>query len=209
MGRSALLIDSGKIERVIAELETDKTFSSIGELCDAVAESEYGKSIRNSRLQVRGISPQKVYAFIREAKIPHKTRAGARGRAKGATYTKRTKADKLHEVPQMEKWLSGILRMVSLPEIPARYKDIAQKAAEGNVRACVAITCASCCGFENQAWKTCQSTTCGLVPLNLMMWPERKVAVKDDDDWKLVSPDSEEAKTGVAVQLTSGKGMEA
>jgi len=206
MGRAALLIDQSKMESVIAELESSNTYATVSELCEAVANSDFGKSIKNTKFRVKGISPQKVYQFIRESGIIPKTKPGRRGPQTGTRVTRRSKADRIKNNPTLVAWVAGMMRQVKLPEVPERFQRVVEKAAEGNVRACVTLTCAQCVGYESQAWKTCRSTTCGTLPLNLLMWPSRKVAAEDKDDWKLYDEGQEPAGS-LLVQLTSGKGF--
>lgn len=207
MGRSALVIDANALQNAVDKIEANGPLSSIGELCEAISKSEFGKSIKNSRRVVKGISAPKAYQAIREYKIVHKTKSGKRGRVAGAAGgTRSTRASKLGGKDAMAKWIAGATSMVSLPEVPERFQGVVQRAATGNVRACVQLACNACVGFQPGAAATCKSERCGLFPLNMLIYPNRKDAIDvgDSMNCKIVPEGSEAALNGTVVSITSG-----
>jgi hypothetical protein len=173
MGRSALIVREGELQATVTALEVKQEFSNIGELCKAVSESDYGRGIKNSRMQVKGISPAKVYQCLNEFKISFKTKAGRRGRVAGSTVNRTSRSDKLAGNKLVENWKCGMNKVVNLPEVPDRFAKVVDRVASGSFRAGVMLACANCHGFEGSTYKSCASTTCPILPLNVLLWPQR------------------------------------
>lgn len=184
MGRSALIIPPAKLAACVAELEAANTYSNLTELCNAVSASEWGKSVRNTKMQIRGISPQSVYKAIRDNNTPHTTKAGKRGRAVGSTVSKVSRADKLSKKPVMAKFSIALLKEVSSAGVPDNYKGLAEQAIAGSFKAAIHLHCAQCAGYTS-AYKSCDGALggvpCGLYPANLLMFPNRRVMVEEED----------------------------
>lgn len=184
MGRAALVISETKLAECVKQLESEKTFATLGDLCQAVADSEWGKSIRNVKHQIRGISAPKVYQTIRDYNIICATKPGKRGRASGTSVDKSSRAEKLAEKKVMPGFAIALKSEVDQPGIPDKYKALAEKALSGSFKAAIQLHCAQCTGYTD-AYKACDGALggvpCGLYPANLLMFPNRRKMVEGDD----------------------------
>lgn len=193
MGRLALIINETQLENCIAKLESERTFSNLSELCQAVADSDWGKNVKNTRMIVRGISPQKVYQVINEHRIPHLTKPGKRGRAAGQKVERSTRSDKLSKKPVMVAFAAAMKKEVSGTNVPEKYKALAEEALAGSFKASIKLHCAQCFGYT-EAHKSCDGAVggvpCGLYPAHLLVFPNRRNMVEGDDGFW----DSERAK---------------
>lgn len=174
MGRSALLIKKESLQDTVTALEASREFANIAELCQAVADSDWGKSVKNSKMIIKGISPQKVYQSLGEHRIVFKTKPGKRGNVKGATVNRVSRKEKLSKKPEVKEWQRCMHKVADLPEVPDRIHNVVDKVAAGSFKHGVALACMNCQGFEGTAYKSCTSKTCPLLPLNLIIWPNRK-----------------------------------
>lgn len=180
MGRCALIVKADELEKVISNLESSNSYANIGELCEAVANSDWGKSVRNQKHQVRGISSGFVQAKIREFGIKLKTQAGK----KDKTRSKVPRSEKLSGLKGMDYFGQKLMDNVKLSKEP-KLEKLAEKALQGNIRACVKLNCMQCQGMTD-AYKACNGGTggvpCALYPLNRLFFKNRKKLVKNKDD---------------------------
>jgi len=190
MGRVSLLVKSDELEGVIRQLEAANAYSSIGDLCAAISESEWGKSVKNSKMRVKGISPQMVYVKIKEFKIGLLTKAGKRGRVEGANVTKVPRSAKLAKVKGMKDFAATLTKELNTGNVPDRYKRMGQLAILGNPRACAALVCGQCMGYSG-AEKACDGALggvpCANYPQNRLIYGNRRSMVKNSDGfWETV-----------------------
>lgn len=182
MGRASLVIEQSQLELCINRLERDNTYETFGKLCEAVAESDYGRSIKNSKGEVRGISAPKVYAAIRELGIICQTKPGKRGRVSGVSGEKVSRTDKLAGKKEMKAYIPAMMKSMEYDKIPEGYRKLAQQAINGSFKAAIKLNCISCCGFSGEH-RSCDgglgsTCPCPLYPANLLLFPNRK---KEDD----------------------------
>ena len=179
MGRASLVVKKNELQECVNSLEKEKDYTSVGDLCTAVSESEWGKAVRSCKHIIKGISPQMVYVKLRELDIVCKTKPGKRGRQSG-DVPKVCRSEKLSTNKRMSGWTKRLL--AEIKDVPEKYKSVAEKAANGNIKACVVLKCSQCLGYEGQ-YKACQgfgpSGACGIYPLNLLYFPNRNVMVED------------------------------
>lgn len=191
MGRASLLIKSDELEGVIRTLELANVYGSIGELCTAVSESEWGKSVKNSKMRIKGISPQMVYVKVKEFKIGLKTKAGKRGRSEGTNVTKVSRQDKLDKVKGMAKFAEALTKEVNTGHVPDKYKRMTALAILGNARACAALVCGQCMGYSG-AEKACDGAMggvpCANYPQNRLIYGNRRTFKENPDGfWETVA----------------------
>ncbi len=190
MGRASLLIKSDELEGVVRTLESSNQYGSIGELCQAISESEWGKSVKNSKMRIKGISPQMVYVKIKEFKIGLVTKPGKRGRAEGAAVTKVARKDKLSKVKGMQTFAEALTKEVNTGVVPERYKRMASLAILGNARACSALVCGQCMGYSG-AERACDGSLggvpCANYPQNRLIYGNRRKFKENPDGfWETV-----------------------
>lgn len=190
MGRASLLVKPEELQKEIDSLESVRTFTNIGELCEAVSSSNWGLNVKNSKMKVKGISPQMVYIKIREFKLPIKTHRGTRGVSKGTSVSKRSREERLSVVQGMTKFSSALKNEVV--DVPARYQRLAELSILGNTRASIALMCGQCMGYSG-AEKSCSGglggTPCGLYPQNRLIFTSRTKLVSDKDGFYDVKRD--------------------
>ena len=194
MGRASLLVKSDELESTIRGLESANKYSTVGELCEAVSISPWGRGVKNSKMRVKGISPQMVYNKIKEFKIGLVTKPGKRGRAEGTTVTKVSRAAKLDKVPGMTAYAVSLTKEVS--DAPERYKRMAQLAILGNPKACAALVCGQCMGYSG-AEKSCDGALggvpCGNYPQNRLIYKSRRKMVEGRDEfWDTIADKGDE-----------------
>lgn len=197
MGRSALVVKATELQATVNQLEAATTYSALSELCDAVAETSWAKNIRNEKHAIRGLSSQMVGIKIREFEITCKTKPGQRGRAPGTKVTKTSKRDKAAKL-KLGDYPSRLRKEVSGPEVPDRYRALAEQALAGNVVAACKLQCGACMGYTG-AEKACDGqfsgTPCPLYTLNRLVYPKRRGYSKDDDGfWMLKAVESTETE---------------
>lgn len=184
MGRASLIVNESELQSVIDGLESSRVFSRISDLCDEVALTEWARNVKNTRMKVRGLSPQMVYIKIKEFKLPIKTRPGKRGKVTGQVVNKRTRKEKLSEIPGMTTFSTALTKSVKPANIPDKYKRMASLAILGNVRACIGLMCGQCMGYSG-AEKACDGalggTPCAIYPQNRLIYSSRRTFVEGDD----------------------------
>ena len=200
MGRASLHIDEIKLQNLVTELEATQEFPTVMSLCETLAD-KFGE-VRKSNGKMAKPTAQVIYQRLNQFKIAMRTKAGHRGRQPGQKVNKTSRQDKLAKLPVAQKWIEHQRKNLGEP-IPERYKDVAESAAQGNLKAIIEMKCAACCGFESH-YKACTSNTCSLVMLNNLYWPNRRVLVKDPADKHsviAVSATSEAAERGVSQEV--------
>lgn len=184
MGRASLLVKSDELEGVIRKLEASTTFPTIGELCEAVSQTEWAKGIKNTKMRVRGISPQMVYVKVKEFKIGLLTKAGKKGRTSGVPINKVPRQDKLAQIKGMTEYSNRLTKEVNTGVVPDRYKRMASLAILGNARACAALMCGQCMGYTG-AEKACDGAMggvpCANYPQNRLIYGNRRAFVENDE----------------------------
>lgn len=197
MGRSALVVKASELQDTVNQLEASTTYSALGDLCDAVANTAWAKNIRNEKHVIRGLSSQMVGIKIREFGVTCKTKPGQRGRIAGAVVTKTSKKDKAAKL-KLGDYPSRLRKEVSGPDVPERYRGLAEQALAGNAVAACKLQCGACMGYTG-AEKACDGqfggTPCPLYTLNRLVYPKRRAMNKGDDGFWLLE----------AVKTTEGE----
>lgn len=156
MSKLKKVIDKGQLSSVIEHLENTQTFTNQSKLFEAVASSDWGKSI--------GITASVVYLRINEFKIPIKTQKGKKGsgatlaqwRAEGNPVVRRRKRRPSITHPQTYE----VLRK----KVPTKYLPLLEKAANGSMKATTKLYCLGCCGYERFEVKNCTAVGCLYYP---------------------------------------------
>jgi hypothetical protein len=173
MGRSALVIKTAELQACISKLEADKTFATLGELCEAVENTDWARGIRNEKHVIRGLSAQVVGREIKARGITVQTKPGARGRVIGQVVNKRSRRDKVAGL-KIGKFAAALRKEVS--DAPERYQKYAEAALEGNAIAAIKLKCGSCMGYTG-AEKACDGglggTPCPNYIMNRLIFVKR------------------------------------
>ncbi len=147
-GRTKLVIDGRDLQAVVDELESKNTFSTRAELWAAIEASEWAKS-----LEPRPLTAQVAMMRAKELNVTIKTAKGKKGREKGEA------------VPRGERKRKRIpLEMVQpLKDIfPESVHQRIDSAAQGSLKAAVALKCLDCCGYQKKEVALCCTTMCTL-----------------------------------------------
>ena len=188
MGRSKLIVKGPELQDIVNQLELATTYSALGELCDAVAATPWAQGIRNEKHAIRGLSSQMVGIKMKELGVTCKTKPGQRGRAVGATVTKTSRRDKTAKL-KLGTYPDRLIKEVTGPEIPERYKRFAEQALEGNAIAACKLQCGACMGYTG-AEKACDGqfsgTPCPLYTINKLVYPKRRSYDKSEDGFWLL-----------------------
>lgn len=172
MGRSALVIKTPELKSMVEQLEAKHTYTTIGELCYAVAATDWAKNIRNEKHAIRGLSPQVVSRELKARGITVQTKPGARGRVAGSTIVKKSRSEKVKGL-NLDKFATALNKEVS--DAPERYQKYAQAALDGNPIAAIKLKCGQCMGYTG-AEKACDGGLGGIPCANYVM--NRLVFVK-------------------------------
>lgn len=188
MGRSALVIKTNELQQVVNDLEATTTYSTLGELCEAIAGTAWAKNVRNEKHAIRGLSAQVAGREIKSRGITCKTKPGQRGRAAGTTVKKTSRSDKAAKL-KLGDYPSRLRKEVSGSDVPDRYKNLAELALQGNAIAACKLQCGACMGYTG-AEKACDGkfggTPCPLYTINRMVYAARRDFVKGDDGFYLL-----------------------
>lgn len=176
MGRSALVIKTAELQDVVNQLEATTTFSTLGELCLAIESSAWGQGVRNEKHVPKGISAQVAGREIKARNITCKTKPGARGRVAGSVITKSSRRERAAKI-DMGNYPERLRKSVTGPDIPERYKGLAELAIQGNPVAACKLKCGECMGYTG-AEKACDGnfggTPCPLYALNRLVFSKRR-----------------------------------
>jgi hypothetical protein len=179
MGRSALVVKTAELQATVNELEATNTYSTLGELCEAIAATSWAKGVRNEKHAVRGLSAQVAGREIKARGITCKTKPGARGRAAGTVINKSSRKDKAAKL-NIQKYATALRKEVAgcdrIP-VPERYAKMAEQALEGNAVAAIKLQCGMCMGYTG-AEKACDGgmggVPCPLYTLNRLVYAKRR-----------------------------------
>jgi hypothetical protein len=98
MGRAKLLVDKQELQAEIDKIEAGATFANRNELFLVVAETDWGKGIKNSCGVVKGINPATLNQRVNEFKLTLKTPLGRRGpKKKTEVESKDVQEDEVEE----------------------------------------------------------------------------------------------------------------
>jgi hypothetical protein len=108
--------------------------------------------------------------------ITTKTKPGKRGRTAGTTVTKTSRATKAAKL-KLGDYPDRLRKSVAGPDVPERYKGLAELAIQGNPIAACKLKCGECMGFTG-AEKACDGsfggTPCPLYTLNRLVYGKRR-----------------------------------
>lgn len=179
MSRSPLIVNEKQLESVINDLESKNTYGSVGDLCQAVSDTDWAKGIQNAAHKVKGISPQMVYVKIREFKIPIKTQRGKR--TAGDTTKRVSRGDKIKRL-DLAEYQNDMKQELGQKGTPDKAKALAAKAMDGSIKAAVQFKCYQCYGYT-EGYKSCtggDGVPCALYPINRLLFQNRKKPVMNE-----------------------------
>lgn len=165
MGRSALVVKAIELKNLVETMEARTTYSTLGELCEAIAATDWARNIRNQKHVIRGLSAQMVGIKLKEMGITTKTKPGVRGRSPGMTFIKKPRSEKVKGL-QLTKFSAALRKEVS--DVPERYQKYAEAALEGNAIAAIKLRCGQCMGYTG-AEKACDGALGGIPCANYVM----------------------------------------
>jgi hypothetical protein len=151
MSRTAIPVSMATLMKVIEELEAAQpggVFPNRSALWDAVANHSYAKGI--------GLSAQVAMLRCKGAKYEPKTPVGLRGRQKGCAPVQRTGS--VRKRKRMPLDVIPILKQ-DLPESMHKRLDAA---ANGSLKAAVALKCVDCSGGSKKEVALCSIRDCPL-----------------------------------------------
>lgn len=172
MGRSPLIVKEEELRKVITELEAVNTYATQGELFEAVANTDWGKGVRNANWRVKGIKAPVVYQKVREYGIVVKTVKGKRGRVTGQPVNRRARSEKMDnpDVKYAVQQLRDDINLIG--DDKERLLGMVDKIEAGSVNMAVKLKCMECHGYEGKTYKECNAP-CPLRPINLIFWPRK------------------------------------
>ena len=154
-GRKKIRVDKGEFQRVVEQLESQRTFTNPSELWQAVADTDWAK-----QQQPRPLTAAVAYLRAREFGIVTKTQPGKRGltreRLAGIPRKRRPRAEK------MAVYGTTFAQMRS--EYPKVFLPIIDRAEKGSFRAAITLKCLECSGFVRAEARQCTVTNCSLYP---------------------------------------------
>ena len=165
MGRSALVVKAAELKSLVETMEAKVSYPTLGELCDAIANTDWARNIRNQKHVIRGLSAQMVGIKIKEMGITTKTKPGARGRVAGQVVTKRPRSEKVKGL-KLAKFTEALRKEVK--DVPERYQKYAELALQGNPIAAIKLSCGQCMGYTG-AEKACDGALGGIPCANYVM----------------------------------------
>ena len=158
MARTKVEIDRAVFQKIVTELETHKEFSNPSKLWEAVANTDWAKS-----MTPRPLTVSVLYMRAKELGIVYKTQKGKRGRAGGIPLGSRgqrvSKKDKFAKSEQMQNAFKMIREST-----PERFLHIVELAANGSRSAGVKLKCLECSNYQTKEIRECNINSCGLWP---------------------------------------------
>lgn len=146
MGRAALIIDKDRLKEEIDRAEAAQTFENQSRLLEYLCTTDFAKSIKDSTGKIRTILPGNLYSKIKEYGLTVKTAKGKKGGNKPGKRAARGRRSNAKEM---------------IASTPKEFKHIAEKAADGSMKATIKLHCLQCCCFVASEVKACQIKTCG------------------------------------------------
>jgi hypothetical protein len=148
-GRKPIVVDKMKLQDVLVNIEWDGPLQSRNALWQAVAESDYAKSIK--------LSPQvamlKAKAFGDSLMIL--TPLGKKGRSKGEAPPK-ANTDKAKRSRRISLEIVELLKK----KFPQSMHRTVDRAAKGSLKAGVALNCMDCSGMQKGEVARCTIKNC-------------------------------------------------
>jgi len=163
MAKTKLKVNREEFQKVVNDLESRQTFENPSHLWKALEQTEWAKSQKP-----RPITAAVAYVRAKELKIQYQTKPGKRGRAaltdeqkarmqearKGARRTGKEKmAPYVETFEQLRK------------EVPDRYQNLVDRAAQGSKTAMIKLKCLDCCTYQTKEITHCTCTGCSLYPV--------------------------------------------
>lgn len=187
MGRASLVVKDTELKAAIATVESNGPFANFSMLCEAVANTNWAKQVKNTKHQIRGLQPQMVGIKIKEFNIECLTKPGKKGRQPGQTLgTKVSRSDKVKKL-KIQDFADRLLKEVTGTEknpVPDRYRKYAEQALEGSPMAAVKLQCGACMGYTGDE-KACDGalggTPCPLYVLNRLCYSNRRKFVTNEN----------------------------
>lgn len=160
-GRAKLEINANEFQDQVDRLEEQRVFANLSELWQAVTDTEWAKS-----QQPRPLTCAVAHQRAKELEIKTKTKAGRRGRPKGAKLSTEQKeamqAGRKGGRAQKMKAFAATFR-----EAKKELSDnvnIVEKAESGSLRAAIKGKCMQCTAEQRQEIRHCQVIGCLLYP---------------------------------------------
>jgi len=176
MPRPSVLIDKDAFISVINALESKQKFSNISALCNAVCETDWAKTLKNSAGNPVVLQPMTVRQRIEEFKVELVTQPGKRGNP-GVAGIKR------EHKPRSEKFAASDLVTQGLKAIrdatPHGHKKLVNKIAAGSLKAAVRLKCLDCVNYESSL---IGDRSCLGCPLSVFVFVKLKKFKKGDGE---------------------------
>lgn len=186
MGRASLVVKEAELKNAITQVESNGPFANFGLLCEAVANTDWAKAVKNEKHITKGLQPQMVGVKIKSFNIECLTKPGKKGRQPGQAMVKSTRSDKVKKL-KIQKFAGLLLKEVTSTEknpVPDKYMRLAQQALEGSPIAAIKLQCGACMGYTGDE-KACDGalggTPCPLYVMNRLCYGARRKFVTNED----------------------------
>ena len=160
MARTKLVIDKKRFQQEVAKLEKDGPLATRNDLWQALAETDWAKS-----LQPRPLTAPVAYLRAKELDIKCKTPLGKRGGKMTKERIEKMQAGRSGRTPRKEKLAAFSYSFEEmLKKVPENYHKEVEKAREGSLRAAVKLRCLDCACWQTEEVRQCTCIACGLYP---------------------------------------------
>jgi hypothetical protein len=170
--RTPIPVNRDKLQQIITQVESEKTFKNLGELWREVAD-RYNKTVNPAK----PISHSVVGLRIREWNLTVNTKPGKKGgdgsHLRQNRGKRRTKAEVFASDPAIKASLEEIRKVV-----PERFQSIVDRIISGSRTAGVHLRCLDCCAWQTVEVRKCRAIGCGLWPFR----PYKESSNDSDDD---------------------------
>jgi hypothetical protein len=187
MGGKRITIDKAKFIQTVNDLEASNTYANMFALQQAVADSQYGKEI--------GISNINVYQYLKKWDVQLKTQKGKKGGGLARLHDKTnvvrlSRAEKISSDPKAVEWFNEVSKALRAIH-KVRYEGLIQKIKNGSLKARISANCIICTNGYHAEIKFCSCTDC---PLYL-----DRPYHENDDELASIEVDDELTKDDVAA----------
>lgn len=145
MAKQAIQINREDFQNVISSLELSGGFTSRSALWSAIEGSNWAK-----QLSPRPLTAQVAMLKAREFNLDIKTPLGRKGAAKGVVRPQRKRIS---------------LALIGDVKVPEKYKGLANRLAQGSLKAGIKLKCLDCSAWVSKEVRNCQVNSCPLFPI--------------------------------------------
>jgi len=158
MGGKRIAVNRELFIKTVNDLEANNTYANLFALQQAVADSQYGKEI--------GISNINVYQYLKKWDVQLKTQKGKKGAGLARLHDKNnvvrlSGAAKLNSDPKAIEWLENVIAMLRKIH-SSRYESLIEKIRNGSKKARMAAKCIECSNGYHAEIKNCVCIDCPL-----------------------------------------------